>query len=205
MPLTTRRGAALGVALAVAVLVGGCAQAVQGSANPVSTAEPGGAAGTPVPAPQVRAVAWIDDVCGAVLRFTHAVTVPPDLAGPDPGSVTQNLGGFLSSASTAAQGSLDALARVGPSPVEGGDAVVQRLSGTLGAVKTSLDGVRARLAALDLNDPAGLSTALPDALAPLQQLSEVSDPELVLRSNPELERAAEQAPNCRQVRTAGGR
>ena len=45
-----------------------------------------------------------------------------------------------------------------------------------------------------------LVTALPQAVAPLQELSKLQDPTTDLQSSPELEAAAAKAPNCQTLK-----
>ncbi len=194
MPTSVRPArfdAVLGTALGVVLLAAGCATTVPGPAAPTSSQQ--------VPA-SPQSVAWADSVCGAILRFTDAVTAPPKLDASTPADAVRGVTGFLGTASTGLQGSIESLGQVGPSPVQGGDAVVQNLSATLTTVKTSFDAARSRLAAVNLNDPQALATALPEALTPLGQLARVTDLGAGLQANPELERAADQAPKCQQVR-----
>jgi hypothetical protein len=92
----------------------------------------------------------------------------------------------------------------GPSPVEQGDELVTGLTEALTTFQTTFDSTKTRLDAVDTSDPAALATALPEAIAPLQDLANVPDPTDQLQSNSELDAAAEQAPNCQQIETVTG-
>ncbi|MHA6792184.1 hypothetical protein ACVGVM_01475 [Pseudonocardia bannensis] len=151
-------------------------------------------------AAQGDAVQWTDDVCGAVLQFTEAASTQPSLDAADPAGALRSFSTYLGSTGAAVQGSIDALGRVGPSPVAGGDAVVADLTETLTRFKSSFESARTQIDAADSADPQALSAAF----APLQELENLPSPATGLEANPELNSAAEQAPNCQKVRSATG-
>ena len=138
-----------GVAAALVLLATGCG---------------GGAASGPDPA----AVAWTDEVCGALTGFIKAVTDRPDVDPSDAAAAVRDVSGYLGSTTQQLQESLTALAAVGPSPVEGGDAYVARLRTALGGVLAGFETARTQLAAVDTSSPDAVATAVPAAVAPLQ-------------------------------------
>ncbi len=205
MTRTTRT--VLLVPLVAAALFGaGCSTAVEGTPAPAGAgqADPGAA-----PAPPAGStddpVAWVDDVCGALLPFIETASVQPSLnTSGSPDQLVQGLSDYLGEASTAAGSAIEGMRAAGPSPVEQGDQLVAGLTEALTTFQTTFDSTKARLDAVDTSDPAELATALPEAIAPLEDLANVPDPTDQLESNSELDAAAEQAPNCQQIETVTG-
>jgi hypothetical protein len=154
-------------------------------------------------APSEEAVAWTNQVCGALSGFTRAATTSPRINRGDPVAAVQELDRYLGATSDELQRSLTALDAVGTSPVDGGDAYVDRLGEALLGIRSGFDSARTQLAAVDVSDPAQLATAVPAAMAPLQELRNLPAPTEGMRASEELGAASEQAENCRQLRTTG--
>jgi hypothetical protein len=147
------------------------------------------------------AVAWTDQVCGALSGFARAATSQPQVGGADPVSTVRGLGDYFSATATALQGSISELDAVGPSPVEGGDEYVARREGAMTEIRTSFDTARGQLAGVDTSSVQAMSVALPAAVAPLQELRDLPDPTDGLRATDELRAAADKAKNCQQIRS----
>lgn len=196
----TPRPVPLVLALAALLFGGGCSSAVPGAAT-----AGGGAPSSAAPTTEKDPVAWVDDVCGAVLPFIQTAGKPPALNPQgDPATLVRGLSDYLSTASTSADAAVEGMKAAGPSPVEGGDEIVTRLSGTFGTLSTTFKDAQTRIDALDTSDPQALATELPEAVAPLAALQNLEDPTKDLAANPELDRAAKQAPNCRKIETTTG-
>lgn len=161
------------------------------------------AAGCGDAAPSEDAVAWTDQVCGALTGFTQAATAGPQVRSADPVTAVREVDRYLGSTAEELQRSLTALDAVEPSPVEGGDEYVARLREALRGIRAGFESARTQLAAVDVRDPQALATAVPAAVAPLQELRDLPDPTEGLRENEELRAASEQAGNCRDLRSAG--
>jgi hypothetical protein len=149
------------------------------------------------------AVAWTNQVCGALTGFTRAATTSPQLDPADRVAAVQEVGRYLGATSEQLQRSLTALDAVGPSPVEGGDGYVERLGEALRGIRSGFESARTQLAAVDVSNSAELATAVPAAMAPLQNLQNLPDPTEGMRANEELRTASEQAENCRELRSTG--
>lgn len=200
MPRTFRPTFFVAVAAAL-LLAAGCTTTVTGTPAPTGGSSSSGGGSSAAPPTTTRtadAVGWVDDVCGALLDFTTAATVQPNIDTADPASALQGLSDYLGNAIAAVDKALTGLDAVGPSPVAGGDEVVRRLTSTLSTFKTSFENAKTEVDNADPNDPASL-VALPDALAPLEQLANLPNPLADVQSSPELDRAAAQAPNCQKI------
>jgi hypothetical protein len=151
-------------------------------------------------------VAWSNDVCGALLPFVEGVAnAQPDLNPSDPTAAVTGLQNFLDAAVTGAQASLTDLEDTPPSPVEGGDEFVTNLRSALTQFRDGLEMARSELEGVDPANPQSVAAALPAALTALQGLENVPNPAAGLESNPELQAAGEEAPNCQTIeRTTGG-
>jgi hypothetical protein len=154
-------------------------------------------------APSEEAVAWTNQVCGALSGFTRAATTSPQINRGDPVAAVQELDRYLGATSDELQRSLTALDAVGAAPVDGGDVYVGRLEEALRGIRSGFDSARTQLAAVDVSDPAQLATAVPAALAPLQELRNLPAPTEGMRAGEELGAASEQAENCRGLRATG--
>ncbi len=154
-------------------------------------------------APSEQAVAWTNQVCGALAGFTRAATTSPRVDPADPSKTVQEVDRYLGSTSEELERSLTGLDAVGASPVEGGDGYVERLEEALRGIRTGFDSARTQLAAVDVSNSAVLATAIPAALAPLQELRNLPAPTEGMRANEELGAASERADNCRALRSTG--
>lgn len=152
----------------------------------------------------VDAVAWTGEVCTAISGFADAAMTPPQLDVANPVAAVSGLGAYLGSTSAALDSSLSRLDAAGPSPVEGGDEYVTRLRSTLTQIRASFATARTELAGVDTSSVQALTAALPAVIAPLQELSNVTNPTVGLGGNDELRAALEQAPSCRRLLGTAG-
>ncbi|MCO1654203.1 hypothetical protein [Pseudonocardia humida] len=203
MPRPTRKVLLVPLVAAAALLGAGCSSTVPGTAaplggSPASTDTGGGTAGA---GQTDDPVAWMDQVCGALTPLTEAPTDPGVGSSTSPEQAFEQLQGYLAKGGDAMGTAIDGLAAAGPSPIEGGDELVQKMTTTLNTAKTALDSTAQQLEGVDPNDPEALFTAL-GSLTSAEGLEGLDDPTAGFEANPELEAAAEQAPNCRQLRAA---
>jgi len=185
--LQTRRGflqvCATGLAGAVGVLtVAACGGTVAATTDPV---------------------AWVDKVCGSLLPLQQSLSNEPQFDQNDPAAGVKALSDFLGRGEAAVDQALSGLDEAGPSPVPNGDASVARVKTALTTVRSSFDQVKTTLDKIDPNNTTDLITALPQAVAPLAQLSKLQDPTTDLQSSPELKAAAAKAPNCQTLEKSG--
>jgi hypothetical protein len=182
---------AVAVVLGGLLSVSGCASAVQG-----------GAQADPAPRPAcgrgADPVAWVDKVCGAVLTYTTPVLAQPNFAGADLAGIKQRLADYLAASQTGLQQSRDQLARVGSSPVGGGDETVARITAGLEKLQTDIGAAKTKVDAADPNNVPAFQAALGDTQ---QSLSQVTAPDALgdLKTSPRLDKAAQQAANCTQL------
>jgi hypothetical protein len=192
------RIALLAAVLVVALLGAGCATTVTGRAAPTG-ASSGSSTAPTTTAATTDAVTWVDNVCGALLPFVTAASTEPKINPSDPAAAIRGLSTYLGTAVSTLDKALSGLRDAGPSPVKGGDEVVTTLSTALTKFRTTFQNAKTKIDAVDPNDPAEIATALPEAIAPLQELSSLGNPTADLKSSPELDRAAKQAPNCKAL------
>jgi hypothetical protein len=203
MPRSTRKVLLVPILAAAALLGSGCSSTVPGTAAPVGgSPAPAGGGGDTAPLPTDDPVAWMDQVCGVMLPLTVAPAGAEFDPGQTPEETLNQLRETVTKGAAAMETAIDGLGAVGPSPITGGDEFVQQMSTTLGTAKTAFDGVAQKLEDVDPNDPAGFATAFSD-LATTEGLEGLEDPGKALKTNPELEAAAEQAPKCQQLNVGG--
>ncbi len=192
------RTALIAASTVTAMLVAGCSTTVTGSPAPAgaSSAAPGAqATGDPV--------TWINGVCGSLLGFVRTVSAPPAIDSSSPEKAVKGLSTYLGSAVTAIDKATTDIKAAGPSPVGGGDQAVTTITDALGKFRTSFQSAKTKIDAVNPSDLSQVATALPEALAPLQDLSKLPST-TDLKSTPELDKAAQQAPNCQALSTSGG-
>lgn len=192
------RRALVAVALTAGVLTAACTSTVTGTAAPA-----GGGGSSPTVAPPAASegdpVAWMDQVCGALAPLATTLGEPPAVSTSDLEALAGGLNQFFGDGVEALDTSLAGLSAAGSSPIDGGDELVSGLTDTLTTVRTSFADAKTQLDGIDSSDPSELVSVLPSVLGSLDALSTLPDPADSFRSNPELERAAEQAPNCQSL------
>ena len=150
-----------------------------------------------------EAVAWTDEVCGALAGFTRAATTRPDVDRTDPVATVRGYSDYFGSAAAGIDTAITRLESAGASPLDGGDEYVTRLKDALAQIRASFNTARTQLAEVDTSSVESVTTAIPSATAPLRELSNLADPTAGLRANDELQAAAEEAPNCQALRSTG--
>jgi hypothetical protein len=205
MPRTTRK-LLLVPLVAAALSVAGCASVIPGTATPTGA---GGAAGTTgsggTAASTDDPVAWVDQVCGALLPFIETASQEPPLNNSsDPDELVKGLSTYLGKASDAAGTAIDGMKAAGPSPIDQGDELVSGLTDALSTFQTTFGGVKTDIDKLDTSDPLELASKLPTVIGPLENLSNIPDPTAKIKSNAELDAAAEKAANCQKIEKTTG-
>lgn len=194
-----RRSRTLVVAavIAAAVALSGCSATVTGSPAPTGASTNGGAGAA---APTTDPVEWTDKVCGSLLPLQQSLSTKPEFNENDPAAAVKALSDFLGKSEASIDQALSGLDAAGPAPVPNGDAAVTKIKGALTTIRSSFDQAKVALDKIDPNNVSELVTALPQAVAPLQELSKLQDPTTDLQSSPELEAAAAKAPNCQTLK-----
>jgi hypothetical protein len=183
---------------AAAVALSGCSATVTGSPAPTGASTNGGAV-----APTTDPVAWTDKVCGSLLPLQDSLSTKPQFDENDPAAAVKALSDFLGKSEASIDQAISGLEAAGPSPVANGDAAVTKIKSALTTIRSSFDQAKVALDKIDPNNVSELVTALPQAVAPLQELSKLQDPTTDLQSSPELEAAASKAPNCQTLKKSG--
>ena len=182
-------------AIAAAVALSGCSATITGSPAPTGASANGGAV-----APTTDPVEWTDKVCGSLLPLQESLSAKPEFNENDPNAALKALSDFLGKSEASIDQAVSGLDAAGPSPVPNGDAAVSKIKSALTTIRSSFDQAKAALDKIDPNNVSELVTALPQAVAPLQELSKLQDPTTDLQSSPELEAAAAKAPNCQTLK-----
>jgi hypothetical protein len=150
-------------------------------------------------APSPEAVAWADNVCGALGTFTRTVSAAPTLDGGNAVASVAALRDYLTRSTSGIDEALKGLDGVGPSPVTGGDAYLGKLRTTLNGVRQGFTAAGDGLSTLDTGNPAAVFAALPAVLAPLKDVGKLADPTQGLESSDALRAATAAAPRCRAL------
>ncbi|GAA4964869.1 hypothetical protein WHI96_02700 [Pseudonocardia tropica] len=138
---------------------------------------------------------WTESMCAAVLPFVRtAVDTPGET--PDPAQRLRALSDYLTRTTQAADGALGDLDRLGPAPVDHGEALSARLQGGLGEIRSAFSGARSRVDAIDPADPAAVQRDLPAALEPLARLGGTTGPLDEVTGNPAIASAFRASSTC---------
>jgi hypothetical protein len=187
---------ALAITAVAAVLFGaGCTVAVPGLPAPSGAAPAAGVAVPTVTDP----VAWMDTICTALLPALKTRATQPELDPANPRDSIAALSTYLGEAGPVIDGAINGMGAAGPSPIAGGDEAVAALRTTLTAYRDAARDAKTKIDAIDTSSRATLTAQFPEAQTQLATLSNVPNPAADLGSNPELDRAAAQAPQCRQA------
>ncbi|MBA2310452.1 MAG: hypothetical protein H0W01_14445 [Pseudonocardiales bacterium] len=143
-------------------------------------------------------VAWIDTVCGGLVPFGDAVTAVPNLDRGNLAAARRDTSAYLSKILASLDSGLSALDAAGPSPIDGGEALVTKVQTTITKLRSDLAAQKTRLDAVDPNDPVALGTLFIEIGTTLQKFSQ-DDPTTALRTNAKLRDAASQSSNCRKL------
>lgn len=193
----TLRAAAVAAALSAVLLGGGCSSVVTGAAAP----DPRPA---PTEGPGSDPVVWTDKVCGSLLTFVRPAMSQPDFAGAsDLASIKKLLSDYLGSIVTGIEQARSQLQSAGASPVTGGDEVRTKIDGLLTRLHADMSAAKAKVDAADPNNPPAFQAALQDAE---KALGEISAPDGLgdINSLPRLNKAAEKAKSCQDLKTQLG-
>ncbi|MEJ8278977.1 hypothetical protein [Pseudonocardia spirodelae] len=144
---------------------------------------------------------WTDSMCGAVLPFVRTAVATP-AESTDPAERLRTLSDYLARTTAAADGALGDLDRLGPAPVDDGDALAARLQGGLGEIRSAFSGARTRVEAIDAADPAAVARDLPAAVAPLGALNGTTGPLDQVTGNPEIAAAFRASAVCGELSRA---
>jgi hypothetical protein len=177
-------------ALALALL-GGCGLPVPGT--PASA--PAAPASATAVAKTSDAVTWADDFCGAVVTFQEASKKQPQIDPSSPKKALAGLRTYLNDFTAALDKAVADLEAAGPAPTPSGDAAVKALTDYLTSAKEAFAKAQASLDKASTSDPSSIMTAI----QPLQSLTTPPDALKNLSSDPELDAAAAQAPNCKTL------
>ncbi|WP_156755053.1 hypothetical protein [Actinokineospora pegani] len=138
-------------------------------------------------------VAWAGELCAAA--GTAALDRPPPAADPaDPAAVRSAVTAYLESVTAGLTAAVDGVEALGPSPIDGGDALADRLAAAYRGLREPFD---AQLAALRADPGPGVAlTALAAVVPRITSLGE-----LAVGPGSEFTRWAERAPRCAAVPT----
>lgn len=148
--------------------------------------------------PDLTAEQWTDQMCGAVLPFVRTATTPPGEAA-DPAATADGISAYLGRSVQALDGTLGSLERLGPAPVDDGEAIATGLRTGLTDVRTAFATSATQVDALDRSNPADVERRLPEALAPVARLGNATGPLAGVAGNPQLGAASRSSANCRDL------
>lgn len=179
------------------------ASAAPSSAAPSSAAapssSPSAAAGGEAPA---DAVAWMDEVCVALVPLAQRLQAPPPPNLTDPAATQQALSSYLGDAAQEAETAGEAITSAGAPPVEGGDQIAETVNAEVEELSTNLTEAQAEIDGVDPNDAAAVGRAAiggaADAIGSVGNIVEVTT---AVSEDQQLRQAFEQSADCEPLRT----
>jgi hypothetical protein len=183
--------------IALASLLAIAAACGNGDGGGTASPEPPGGDG-------VAAEAWLADVCGATKGWVDQIValqagLQEDLDASSVEALKDTMVGYFDEVLGVTDDMLDEIDAAGVPDAEGGQAAADAVSGGLGEVRDVLQRARDDAADLPTGDPQEFSRELRTIAREVQtSLGEVGDTMAQLQS-PELDRAAEDVPECREL------
>lgn len=151
-------------------------------------------------------VAWVDKVCGEVVRLTDSQSsAPPDLQSTDTGQTIKAFDEYIRKNIGTVEETIANLKKVGSSPIAGGDQALSALITGMEALRTGYQATVDKFSQVDASNPQAAQAAMIDAFTGLSKGAE--DLATALQSiedNKEIEAAGDKAPNCQKLRDAAG-
>jgi hypothetical protein len=183
-------------ALCAALSAGACSGSTDSSGGSTSTA---GSAVSDDPS-----VAWVDAVCGELIRVTETRMTPPTnltgLSDIDSAQALKVLDSYVTQSIGIVDEAIADLRRVGSSPIAGADEALNSVITGVEALKKTYQSTKDGLAAVNATDPQAAQAAMLKAFAGLNRGAEELDTALMsIEANPAVEEAARKAPNCKKL------
>ncbi|OLT14011.1 hypothetical protein BJF78_20605 [Pseudonocardia sp. CNS-139] len=182
------------VAVLLTAMAGLCACTSTVGGSPVADPAP-----APTEGPGSDPVAWVDQVCGAVLSFAVPATAAPDFSRTeDLPAVQRTVSDYLGSVVAGVQAGRTRLGTVGRSPVQGGDEAIGRTESAMQFLEQDFTGAKATM---DAADPTDMQAFLGTLGQVESTLAAITPPDLLrdLSASPRLLRASERAAQCRHL------
>lgn len=146
---------------------------------------------------------WTDEMCSAMVPFVRTAGTAPE-----PGTGTderlRSVSDYLGRTTEALDRTLGDLDRLGPAPVDDGEALTTRLAAGLGEVRSAFSGAQGQVDALDPADPAAVERDLPGALDPVARLGSTTDPLAQVTGDPALAEAFRVSATCGELTRLSG-
>lgn len=192
------RMATLIVLLLTVLLGAGCSSVVAGHAAPV----PGAARSTGAPPSSATGsstdgVAWADQVCAAFLDIHRVLSDQPKPDLTNQAATLDAYKQYFSRTVPALDGAANQLSAIGPGPLNGGEQLITNMVALVTLMRDAYRDAQTAVDAIDPASPTVMSQELPAAL----NLTDVKAraPQIDISATPELNAAAQAAPNCRAV------
>jgi len=145
------------------------------------------------------AVPWMDKVCDALATAGEEVSKKPNLDQSSPRALVEGLSGFLAAGATTLDHAAENLKAAGPSPIQGGDDAVNKITTAFGSASKAFQEAKSKIEQADTSNAESVAATLPEAAASLKNVPEDLKPLETLKSNPDLEAAYAKADNCRRI------
>ena len=142
------------------------------------------------------AVQWADQFCGAMQSFVDVAKQPPKFDTSNPAAAKSGLSTYFGQLSDGFGKAGDQLKALPKAPTPSGDQVVSKMVDLFGQMKTAFADSKSKIDNADPNDPTAGMTAATESLS---KLSDLTDPLKDVKADPELEKAASQAPKCQAM------
>lgn len=180
------RRSLVATAAVAALALAGCTNGGNSGTSPTPTSD----------AANPQAVAYMDKVCGAASEFAKIEKTAPKLDAGDSAKLKAEMAAYMGQLADAFAKSAEGLKNVGPSPVEGGEQAVTKMSEAFTSLSTVFADAKVKVEQADANNATGGLQAAGEAIA---KLAELADPLRDLKDVPELQKATQSAQKCQEM------
>jgi hypothetical protein len=148
------------------------------------------------------AAAWVDKVCGEVVKLTEAQPPAPPNLSSDPAQSLKAFDQYMAANIDIVDKTIANLRNVGPSPIPGADQDLNKLIDGLTSLRQGYQTTRDKFATINPRDSKAAQSAMMEAFASLSKGGEELSQALnSVSTNKEIEAAGKNAPNCQKLDT----
>lgn len=200
LPVAATAVTTLLVALSVAACDGSSTSSGSTSTTSASTAT---TTTTGSGVPSDAEVAWIDKVCGEIVKLTESQPPPPpNVTSSDVAQALKAFDQYIGANIDMVDKTISNIRSVGPSPIPGADQDLNTLLNGLTSLKQGYETTRAKFATVNPSNPQAAQSAMIEAFTSLGKGAEdLSKAFESLDSNKQIKEAGDKAPNCQKLGT----
>ncbi|MHA6626364.1 hypothetical protein ACU61A_13095 [Pseudonocardia sichuanensis] len=199
-----RRAVVAALAATAALALAGCAaDEVPAPAPPAAPAPAPPQPDAADPPPDEATIAWTGTVCSAVAPVVETLRTPPPVDFTNAAATREAYLAYIDATLQDAEQAVRQVRDAGAPPVEGGDELTQEVRTQVEDLTEDLTEARVQLERADPDDVGAIGHAVATVGNLMGSLGNSVQAIGEIRTDPRLDAAFEQAPECRQLTTIG--